>query len=54
MMSFANLNFHRNFIRVSHPLYICKQNLQAAMDKEDSFQPIKFIARRENGISKFD
>ena len=28
-------NFSLIFIHVSHPLYICKQNLQAAMDKED-------------------
>jgi hypothetical protein len=34
-MSFANLYFSQIFIHVSHPLYICKHNLQAAMDKED-------------------
>ena len=34
-MSIANQHFSWIFIRVSHPLYICKHNLQAAMDKED-------------------
>jgi len=34
-MSIANLHFSRIFIQVSHPLYICKHFLQAAMDKED-------------------
>ncbi len=34
-MSNANLHFYRIFIHVSHPLYICKHNLQAARDKED-------------------
>ena len=34
-MSIANLQFSRLFINVIHPLYISKQNLQAAMDKED-------------------
>jgi hypothetical protein len=34
-MSIANLQFSRLFINVIHPLYICKLNLQAAMDKED-------------------
>ena len=34
-MSIANLHFSRLFILVSHPLYICKHNLQAAIDKED-------------------
>jgi len=34
-MSIGNLLFHRVFIHLSHPLYICKHNLQAAMDKED-------------------
>jgi hypothetical protein len=34
-MLLANLQFSRLFINVIHPLYICKLNLQAAMDKED-------------------
>ena len=34
-MSIANQHFSWIFIHVSHPLYICKHNLQAAMDKED-------------------
>jgi hypothetical protein len=34
-MSIANLHFSRILIHLSHPLYICKHNLQAAMDKED-------------------
>jgi hypothetical protein len=34
-MWFSNLYFSRILINVSHPLYICKQNLQAAMKKED-------------------
>jgi hypothetical protein len=34
-MSIANLYFSWIFIHVSHPLYICKRNLQAAKDKED-------------------
>ncbi len=34
-MSLANLHFFWIFNYVSHPLYICKNNLQAAMDKED-------------------
>ena len=34
-MSIANLHFSRILIHLSHPLYICKLNLQAAMDKED-------------------
>jgi len=34
-MSLANLHFLWIFNYVSHPLYICKYNLQAAMDKED-------------------
>ncbi len=32
-MSLANLIFFHIFIHMSHPLYICKHNLQAAMDK---------------------
>jgi hypothetical protein len=31
----ANLYFSMIFIHVSQPLYICKHNLQAAIDKED-------------------
>ena len=34
-MSFANLNFSLILIHKRHTLYICKHNLQAAMDKED-------------------
>jgi len=34
-MSLANLQFSRLFINVIQPLYICKLNLQAAMEKED-------------------
>jgi hypothetical protein len=34
-MSIANIAFSRIFIHVSHSLYICRRNLQAAMDKED-------------------
>jgi len=34
-MSIANLHFFWIYIHVSHPLYICKHNLQAAMEKED-------------------
>ena len=34
-MSFANLYFSLIFIHMSQPLYICEQNLQAAIDKED-------------------
>ena len=34
-MPIANLHFSLNFIHMCHPLYICKQNLQAAMGKEN-------------------
>ena len=34
-MLIANLNISEIFIHVSHLLYICKQHLQAAADKED-------------------
>jgi len=34
-MSNANLHFPQIFIHVSHPLYICMHNIQAAMDKEN-------------------
>jgi len=34
-MAIANLRFPLIFIHASHPLYICKHNLQTAMDKED-------------------
>jgi hypothetical protein len=34
-MSLANLTFFRFYIHLSHPFYICKHNLQAAIDKED-------------------
>ena len=34
-MSIANLQQSWIFIHSSHPLYIWKQNLQAAMEKED-------------------
>jgi hypothetical protein len=31
-MSFSNLNFSRIFIHERHRLYICKHNLQAAIE----------------------
>ena len=34
-MSIANLTFSRIFVDESHLLYICNQNIQAAMEKED-------------------
>ena len=34
-MLIANLTLYRMLVDVSHTLYICNQNLQTAMDKED-------------------
>ena len=34
-MSIASLDFSLIFIHVRHRFYICKHNLQAAMDKEN-------------------
>jgi len=37
------MHFSRIFKHVGHPLYICKQNLQASMDKEDFGHISRFI-----------
>jgi hypothetical protein len=42
-MSIANLHFSRIFIHLSHLLYICKQNLQAAMDKEGLWTDSRYV-----------
>jgi len=34
-MLIANLHFSLIYIHMSHPLYICKHNLQAGMNKTD-------------------
>ena len=44
-MSIANLNFSLIFIRVRHPLNICKQNLRAVIDKVD-YRSIAAISTR--------
>ena len=44
-MSIANLHFSLIFIRVRHPLNICKQNLRAAIDKVD-YRSIAVISTR--------
>ena len=39
-MSIANLHFSLIYIHMSHPLHICKHNLQVAIDKEDGVLPV--------------
>ncbi len=49
-MSIANLLFSRIFIHLSHPLYIWKHNLQAAIDKEDYGLMPKYTIQPKCGL----